>query len=75
MRARATVAGSILVYNFGAEAPAEVGDDEADVTQRDGEERGQLGPHQERVLAGRPHRDLAPDDLRHDGVGSPIAYW
>ena len=41
-----------------AEAAAQVRDDDADVRDRHLEERGDLGADEERVLAGRPQRDL-----------------
>ena len=51
-----------------AEAAAEVGDDDADVGDRHLEQRGDLGAHEERVLAGRPERDLVALDLGDDRV-------
>jgi hypothetical protein len=56
-RASATVIGSIFVYDF-----------EPNVGDRHLEQRRDLGPHEERVLAGGPERDLLTLDLGDDRV-------
>jgi hypothetical protein len=60
------VIGSILVYDFEPKPPPR--DDHAHLRERHVEQRGELGPYEERVLAGGVHRDLARLDLRHDRV-------
>ena len=54
LRASATVSGSIFVYDFEPKPPPRYGTWIADVRNRDAEEVGDLGAHEERVLAASP---------------------
>ena len=68
-RASATVSGSIFVYDFEPKPPPRYGTWIRDVRDRDAEEVGDLGAHEERVLAGRPERDLVALELGDHRVG------
>ena len=62
LRASATASGSIFVYDFEPKPPPRYGT-MIRTRQRDAEEVGDLGAHEERVLARCPERDLVALDL------------
>ena len=71
LRASATVMGSIFVYDLLPKPPPRYGTMTRTRAERQAEQVGDLGTHQERVLAGRPERDAAGLRLRRRPSGSP----
>ena len=71
LRARAMVSGSMRVYDLEPKPPPRKGTMIRTRAERHAEHGRHLGPHQERVLAVGPHRDLPGLDLGDARRASP----